>query len=376
VENLKRFAVPGVIVLALLAAAFVMFRGEDQKTLTAIFPRTVALYEGSEVRVLGIPVGNVDKVEPQGTTVKVTMSYDADVDIPADADAIIISPSVVGDRYVQLSPVYSGEGETLEDDAELGLERTSTPLELDDIYQSLDDLTVALGPQGANNDGALSELLESTASNFGGQGAKFNETLHNLSRLSATLEDNKEELFGTTENLEKFVSALADNDRVVRDFNNSMASVSQLLADERQELAASLNNLATALTDVHGFVKDNRALLTENITGLRKVTDIVVRRRAQFEEILRVAPLALNNLGATYNPQAGTLDTRANLGEILGQIQNNPALLLCTMVNQVDTSGTACDLIDQILPRAATFGGAPAATRHDPIFDRLLEVAR
>jgi phospholipid/cholesterol/gamma-HCH transport system substrate-binding protein len=375
-DNLKRSIVPGVIVVALLAAAFVMFRGGDQKTVTAIFPRTVALYEGSEVRVLGVPVGNVDKVEPQGTTVKVTMSYDADVDIPADADAIIISPSVVGDRYVQLSPVYSGSGPTLDDNAELDVDHTSTPLELDEIYQSLDDLTVALGPQGANNDGALSELLQSTAANFGGQGEKFNETLRNLSRLSATLENNKEELFGTGRKLEKFVSTLAKNDSVVRDFNNSMASVSQLLADEREELAASLNNLATALTDVHGFVKDNRDLLTENITGLRKVTDIVVRRRAEFEEILRVAPLALNNLGGTYNPQAGTLDTRANLGEILGQIQNDPALLLCTMVNQVDTSGTACDLINQILPRAATFGGAAVTTRHDPIFERLLEVAR
>lgn len=371
----KRFIIPSVIVVALIAAALVMFRGEDQKTLTATFPRTVALYEGSEVRVLGIPVGNVDKVEPQGTTVKVTMSYDADVDVPEDAQAIIISPSVVGDRYVQLSPVYSGDGPTLEDGAELDMERTSTPLELDEIYQSLDDLTVALGPQGANNEGALSELLESTAANFGGQGEKFNETLRNLGRLTTTLENNKEELFGTSADLEKFVSTLAENDRIVRDFNTSMASVSQVLADERQELAASLHNLANALTDVHAFVKENRALLSENITGLRKVTDVVVRRRAEFEEILRVAPLALNNLGATYNPQSGTLDTRANLGETLNQIQNNPALLLCTMVNQVDTSGRACDLIDQILPRAAVFGGTPVRDA-DPILSQLLEVAR
>ncbi len=373
--DFRRLIIPGVLVLALLAAAFVMFRGEDQKTVTAIFPRTVALYEGSEVRVLGIPVGHVDKVEPQGTSVKVTMSYDSEVDVPADAKAIIVSPSVVGDRYVQLAPVYSGEGPKLEDGAELDLDSTSTPLELDEIYQSLDDLTVALGPQGANNNGALSELLESTANNFGGQGEKFNETLRNLGKLTTTLENNKEELFGTSADLEKFVSTLAANDRVVRDFNESLSGVSDLLADERQELAASLQNLASALTDVHGFVRENRALLTENIKGLRKVTDIVVRRRAEFEEILRVAPLALNNLGATYNPQAGTLDTRANLGELLGQIRNNPALLLCTMVDQVDKTGQVCDLIDQILPRAATFGGAPAG-KPDPVFARLMEVAR
>jgi phospholipid/cholesterol/gamma-HCH transport system substrate-binding protein len=117
-------------------------------------------------------------------------------------------------------------------------------------------------------------------------------------------------------------------------------------------------------------------LLTKNIDGLTKVSQILVKRRTELEEILRVAPLALNNLGLTYNPQAGTLDTRANLGEILTQIQNDPALLLCTMVNEVDTSGAACDLIDRILPRAATFGGSTRAEAYDPSFGGLLEVSR
>ena len=100
-------------------------------------------------------------------------------------------------------------------------------------------------------------------------------------------------------------------------------------------------------------------MLTKNISGLTKVSQILVKRRTELEEILRVAPLALNNLGLTYNPQAGTLDTRANLGEILNQIPNDPALLLCTMVNEVDTSGAACDLIrPDPIPGPATFGGS------------------
>ena len=60
-----------------MAAAFTMFDGEDRKTVTALFPRTIAIYEGSDVRVLGVPVGTVDTVTPSGTDVVVTMSYDA-----------------------------------------------------------------------------------------------------------------------------------------------------------------------------------------------------------------------------------------------------------------------------------------------------------
>ena len=161
---LTRILVP-VVVLALAVTALVafVFGGGHQKTLTADFPRTVSLYEGSDVRVLGVPVGKVDSVTPSGTQVVVTMHYDADVHLPANAKAVIISPSIVGDRFVQLTPAYSG-GQTLADGATLDQDHTAVPLELDQIYSSLDDLTVALGPNGANQKGALTDLLDTTAS--------------------------------------------------------------------------------------------------------------------------------------------------------------------------------------------------------------------
>ena len=87
--SLQKLVVPVVLVALLAAAAVTMFDGEDRKTVTALFPRTVSVYEGSDVRVLGVPVGTVDTVTPSGTDVVVTMSYDAEVEIPADAEAVI-----------------------------------------------------------------------------------------------------------------------------------------------------------------------------------------------------------------------------------------------------------------------------------------------
>ena len=152
---MKKLIVPGIVVVLVAAAALTMFGGEDRKTLTALFPRAISVYEGSDVRVLGVPVGTVDSVTPSGTDVVVTMYYESDVKIPVDAEAVIISPSVVGDRYIQLSPAYR-EGEVLPDDSVLEDDRTAVPLELDEIYSSLDELTVAIGPNGANSEGARS----------------------------------------------------------------------------------------------------------------------------------------------------------------------------------------------------------------------------
>jgi virulence factor Mce-like protein len=381
-DLVKRLLVPLVVLAFVVASAVSFLGGDTAKTVVAHFPRTISVYEGSDVRVLGVPVGTVTRVEPTGTDVTVTMTYDDDVKLPADAKAVIIAPSVVGDRYVQLTPAYSGTGEVLTDGAELSVDQTAEPLELDQIYDSLDRLNVALGPRGANKSGALSDLLAVTADNFGGQGTTFRQTIKDFSRLSATLSGNKEELFGSVQALEGFVSTLAENDQTVRQFNQSLADVSTMLAGERQELVAATRNLSVALTAVKGFVEENKDSLSRNITGLNRVAKVLVRQRAALDEILHVAPGALNNLALTYNPQAGTLDTRANFGESINQLELDPAAFLCGFVGQVERSGAACDQITALLksrPRAGALGRTavlPARDVFDPSLGGLVEVER
>ncbi|HYH35654.1 MAG TPA: MCE family protein [Nocardioides sp.] len=375
----KRLLLPAVVVALLVAAAITVFGEDDQKMLTAHFPRTISLYEGSDVRVLGVSIGKVETVTPSGTDVVVTMAYDPEVKIPADAKAVIISPSIVGDRYVQLTPVYQG-GEQLADGATMEVEETSVPLELDQIYDNLDKLNVALGPTGANRNGALSDLLEVTAENFGGEGEQFNQTIQDFADFSQTLSNNREEFFSSVRALQGFISTLAENDRTVRRFNDSMADVSSVLEGEKEELAAALRNLSTALGEVSTFVRDNRAILGRNIEGLNRFAGVLARQRDALDEILSAAPVALNNLALTYNPQAGTLDTRSNINEIGNQFIADPATFLCGLVNQAETSGRACQVVQEALgPRGngrAPFGpqrGPSALERSDPTLGGLVE---
>jgi virulence factor Mce-like protein len=378
--NLRRAVIPAVIFAMVIVAGVVMFTGDNgQKTLTAYFPRTVSIYEGSDVRVLGVPVGTIDTVDPEGTRVKVTMTYDDEVKIPSQAQAVIISPSIVGDRYVQLTPAYTS-GDVMADNTTLEVGQTAIPLELDEIYSGMDELTVALGPTGANKNGALTDLLESTAKNFGGEGARFHQTIEDFGRLSETFDDNKEELFGSAAELEKFISTLAENDGTVRAFNRSLSDVSTLLAGEREELAASLSNLGVALEQVGGFVEENRNSLGRNIKGLNRVAKVLVKQRGALDEILRTAPLALNNLALTYNPDAGTLDTNSNMGNLEHELATNPELALCALVSANDPKGTLCSLFQNLKPpsRSAPFGagptGGPAGPggRFDPTLNGLV----
>jgi phospholipid/cholesterol/gamma-HCH transport system substrate-binding protein len=339
-----RRGIATVAVLALLAALLVvLWPHGGSRAGTAYFTRAVGLYQGSDVRILGVKVGQVRSVKAEGDRVRVDFVYDDKYKVPADAQAVVIAPSVVSDRYVQLTPVYR-TGPVLADGGRIALKRTAVPVELDRIFSSLNDLDVALGPQGANKEGALSRLLAVGADNLDGEGGKINRTVTDFSKAISTLADGKEDLFGTVRNLQAFTTALATNDGEVRAFNQDLASVADQLAAERSDLALALKNLAVALGEVASFVNENKTNLTTDIKGLADLTGTLVKQKDAIAETLEAAPTALSNLQLAYNPSSGTLDTRDNAD----QATQNPALLLCSLLRSVGQPQSACDQLDKV----------------------------
>jgi phospholipid/cholesterol/gamma-HCH transport system substrate-binding protein len=349
-----------VIAVAVVAGiGYAVWPDPPQTHVTAHFPRTIGLYEGSDVRVLGVKIGSVDKVVPEGETVRVELSYDRKHKVPANAKAVIAAPSLVSDRYVQLTPVYRS-GPVLGDGADIPLRDTAVPVELDRIYSSLNELSVALGPEGANKDGSLSKLLDTSAKNLDGQGKKVHATVGDLADAVGTLSDNREDLFATVRQLQDFTTTLANNDDNVRTFNSDLQVVADQLSGERADLQKALDNLAVALSEVSSFVHDNRDGLRQNIDGLTELSKTLVKQQKALREVLDESPVALANLDRTYNSKSGTLDTRNNFAQT-----DDPGLYLCSLLQQLGQPQDACKdlraLLDD-LPLPPLPGGEARAT--------------
>ncbi|MDH6577242.1 MCE family protein [Kitasatospora sp. MAP5-34] len=312
------FAAALVVAVGLVTTGVEVSSGAGQKHFTAYFDHAVGVYAGSDLRVLGVKVGTVNSVQPQGTQVKVSLTLDAGVRIPAGAGAVVVAPSVVSDRYIQLSPAYTG-GPELADHAQIPIGRTATPVEIDQLYQSITQLSDALGPNGANATGALSRLLDTGAQNLDGNGQAIGDTIAQLGQASRTLSDHSGDLFATLSYLQSFTTMLKDNDTKVRAATDQLSTVSGFLAADRQDLGAALQQLATALGQVKGFIQDNRARLKSSIDKLTPITQTLVDQRASLAELLDTAPLAVDNALSAYDPAYGTLDGRANLNELSGQ---------------------------------------------------------
>lgn len=315
-----------VIVVAIVAVTYLAVTRLGRTTITATFPSAVGISQGTDVRILGVTVGSVDEVTPMGDTVEVRLHVRRGVEVPVDAKAVQVTPSVIPDRNIQLVPAYEG-GPAMESGAHIPLERTATPVEVDKLYSSVKDLTEALGPDGANRDGALDRFVETSADTLADNGAALGRSIDELSSAATTLADSSQDISETVVNLQSFVTMLAQNDAQVRQFNSQMATFNQTLAGQREDLQGALAELSYALADVGRLVRDNQDVIRSNADRLVTLSQITADQRDDLEEILKVAPLALANLINAYDAESGSLSMRPNIPE-----KQNPAGILCQIM--------------------------------------------
>lgn len=355
-----------IAAVVLLAATFLVFQGNTQtRKVTAYFDRTVSLYKGSELRVMGVNIGTVTAVVPEGDRVRVSMEYDAEYKLPADAKAAIVTPTLTADRFVQIAPAYTG-GPVMADNAKIDLPETGTPVELDRIYQSLSDLTQALGPNGANRDGSLDTLLSAGAKALRGNGKLGNETLLNMSQAVQTFGDSSGPLFESVQNMSQLTDTLAANDRFVDGFMSDLTSVSTQLAADRGNLSKALAAIARAVGTVRRFVHDNKGMVQKDVRELTRLLGVMARHKDELNTLARIGALGLDNLTIGFDNKTNTQGSRvqatpngANLGNMMCDIIYNSGKF------PGDSGDQTCELLRTIVKPFADQIGADPSQNHD-----------
>lgn len=287
--------------------------GEDTKTIKARFVDSVGVFPGNDVDVLGVPVGKVSKVRPQGTSVLVEMKVPADLRVPADVQALVIPPSVINDRYIELAPVWR-KGPTLADGAEIPLERTRTPVEFDRIIRALDTLAVTLS-EDKRTTGAIQDALSVAADNFKGNGKNLNRSIKGLAAALGTFAERKDDISGIINALDGLTSAFARNDATIRRFSNSVTTATEVLADNGQALNRTVEALAVALREVGQFVKENQGAVRTGLSDLASVISVLNRHRIELTEALDVLPLTFQNLARVVDRNDGRFRANASAAD-------------------------------------------------------------
>jgi len=313
----------------------------DKITVTAYFSDSAGLFVGNDVGILGVPVGKVTDIEPDGDRVKVTLEIDADRAVPADAGAVVVARSVATDRYVELTPVYDG-GEKMADGAKIDTDRTASPVDFDEVLATINEF--ATGIAGSKNaTRAVKRFIDAGADALEGTGGLANRSIRELAQAVSTMSGQREDFAETIVSLDILVSTIAENDDTVRTFVDQIADASSLLADERGNVRDALRALDRAVTVVAEFAVDNRDEVVETFDNATTVFRTMLSKRAALTEILRVMPVALENL--VRLPVNGRVPTRvdplviAPLGNEIRELCELLPLGLCDLLSGTDPLG-------------------------------------
>ncbi|MGV0849704.1 MCE family protein [Mycolicibacterium phlei] len=296
------------------------FTGPAPIRVVAYFENSNGIFVGDDVMVLGVPVGRIEKIEPQPDSARITFTVDDGIDIPADASAVIISPTIVSARALALTPAYTG-GPRMGDGAVIPRERTAVPVEYDDLRSQLEKLTEALQPAEPGGLSTLGRFVDTAADNLRGQGAEIREALIQVSQAFSILGDHSGDVFGSVKNLNTLVGALQGSTDLMRQLNNSLAAVTGLLADDPAAIAAALTDLNDVLTDAQEFVAQNVAAIGTTTDKAASVAQALGESLDDLKQSLHIAPTAFSNFVNIYEPANASLTGALAAGNFANPIQ-------------------------------------------------------
>ncbi len=321
-----RIGLAGMLVVLIVGGLLFAVGITDRYTrtmVTAYFANSNGIFTGDEVRILGIPVGEIDKIEPEPDRVKITFWYDKKYSVPADAKAVILSPNLVTSRAIELTPAYTG-GATMPNDAVIPQDRTAVPVEWDDFREQLQRLTEMLQPTQPGGVSTLGALIDTAADNLRGEGANVRDALIKLSQAFSALGDHSTDIFSTVRNLSTLVSGLQGSVDLMSQLNQNLAGVTQLLADDPGEVSAAANDLSTVVAEVQTFVADNRETVGVTSDKLASITQALNDSREDIKQTLHSAPTSIGNFINIYQPAQATFT-----GVLAAQNFSNPVGFLC-----------------------------------------------
>ena len=291
-----------VAAVAVIAAAvgigwWYLGSDEDTITVTAQFDSASGLYEGNEVAVLGMPVGKITKITAKGGYVEVQFTVDRHVKVPATAQAVTVSTSILTDRQIELTPPYHG-GPTLENHDTIGLPRTKTPVEFSSVLNVLDKVTKSLEGDG-HGGGPIADVLNGGTEVVNGNGAKIKAALGELSKALRLSSDGgaatREQITTIVRNISSLFDAVATNDTKLREFASTIHQVSQIMADEDIGSGSTGRKLDQLIQRAGDVLEANRDNIKQTARGGNGTLQTVTNQRRDLTELLDLAPLVADN---------------------------------------------------------------------------------
>lgn len=225
----------------------------------AVFSDVYGLREGDDVRMAGVRVGRVEKVELEGKSAKVSFVVQDDQRLFGNTVASVTYQNIVGQRYLGLSLGKEGSPQQLPPGSVIPLERTEPSFDVTALLNGYEPLFSLLNPQDADN------LTKGVIESLQGDSSSLATLISQTSTLTETFAGRDQALGDVITNLNKVISNLAAQNNNLDGVITQTRDAVSVLDRRRPELVASAGSLARVLGRLSISARDVYPALSEFI---------------------------------------------------------------------------------------------------------------
>ncbi len=283
-----------IAILGLMGVAIVVLSVTNfgTNTYTAQLEHTGGLRVSEDVQVHGVRKGEVTGIELEEDHVLVTFVMDSEMDLGSRTTATVKVATLLGTHYLEVDPQGSGNLA----DAQIPVERTSVPYNLQDVLESGAGALDELDPE------LLAEALTEMAATFGATSDDVGPALQGVARLSeviATRSDQAGTLLRSARSVTDQLSASSDDIVGLMAQTNLVISEVTARRDAIHRLLTETTELSQALTAI---VNSTKGKLAPALRDLDLVLDTLNGQDKQLQKVLDVmAPAVRYIANATGN---------------------------------------------------------------------------
>ncbi|HYF73080.1 MAG TPA: MCE family protein [Nocardioides sp.] len=270
-----------VLALVMLAA----FRAQDLPligggdTYYAAFSESGGLEPNDEVRIAGVRVGKVEKVELEDDHVRVTFRVDTPSEFGDETHAAIKVKTLLGAMYLSLEPAGSGQ---LDEGAEIPVERTSSPYDVVDAFSGLAETSERIDTD------RLAEALTTMADLTRNTPEEFRQALDGVSRLSANIAARDEQINSLLKNLQRVTGVLNERDDDIIGLMKDSDVLFRALVARRDAVHNLLTSTTRLSKELTALIEQSRADLKPALTHLDNVLKVLNKNEDNLDNSLRL----------------------------------------------------------------------------------------
>jgi phospholipid/cholesterol/gamma-HCH transport system substrate-binding protein len=268
--------VGGALLVAVVMGTLLAACGGGTYSVTATFDDVGDLQKSGAVQVADVRVGKISSIKlTPDFHAKVSMAIEKSVHVPKNAEALVRTTSLLGEKFVELRPLGSPTQAPYLSNGDV-VTRTQEAPELEFVADSAIELL------GAVNSSDVASIIQTGAQAFGGRGPELNRLLSDLSTISGTLASRTQQLTSIIDNLDRGAQTLAGGSEDLKTLLTNLATTSQILADNRQKAIDAIGQLSR-LASVQNEVLDK---YHQNLdTQIKQVDAILAVAATQTQQL-------------------------------------------------------------------------------------------